>query len=134
MHSVLTFGLDCLCDCNNGNVIEESEGGSVQSKTYTYDSLNRVATASTIATNQPQWQGENVLAVCWGEQFGYDPWGNLLSISPASSAYTGCTQENLNVSVNTKNKFLGPARRRSLLLIAVRPRNFTIRCFLIYFQ
>jgi RHS repeat-associated protein len=69
-----------------------------------YDSLNRVATARTIATNQPQWQGENVLAVCWGEQFGYDPWGNLLSISPVSSAYTGCTQENLNVSVNTKNQ------------------------------
>jgi|ERR1700687_1731212 len=36
-------------------------------------------------------------------------------------------------STSVTREFFSSARRRSLLLIAVRPRNFTIRCFLLYF-
>jgi len=32
------------------------------------------------------------------------------------------------------SEFFSPARRRWLLLIAIRPRNSAIRCFLLYFQ
>jgi hypothetical protein len=41
---------------------------------------------------------------------------------------------NFKYSHHESREFLGPARRRSLLLIAVRPRNSAIRCFLLYFQ
>ena len=71
---------------------------------FTYDSLNRLATAETLHQNQPWWQGDSPTAECWGEQFNYDPWGNLTGISPVSSAYTGCTQENWSMTPTTKNQ------------------------------
>src|SRR6202171_6674434 len=75
---------------NNGNVAQIANNGDWHRwQHFTYDSLNRIATAKTAATNQPAYQGNNSIAACWGEQFGYDPWGNLLSISGISSAYTG---------------------------------------------
>jgi len=40
----------------------------------------------------------------------------------------------LTSSANITHEFFSSARRRSLLLIAVRPRNSTIRCFLLYFK
>ena len=47
----------------------------------------------------------------FGEAYSYDSqpsgsgaWGNLTSISSASTNYTGCTQENLNVAVNGQNQ------------------------------
>jgi len=76
-----------------------------RTQSFTYDSLNRLATAQTAATNQPAYQGDSYsLQDCWGEQFTYDPWGNLTTISGVSSAYTGCTQESLNMSATTKNQ------------------------------
>jgi hypothetical protein len=39
----------------------------------------------------------------------------------------------LTSSTSVTREFFSSARRRSLLLIAVRPRNFTIRCLLLYF-
>jgi len=71
---------------------------------FSYDSLNRLATAETLHQNQPWWQGDSPTAECWGEQFNYDPWGNLTGISPVSSAYTGCTQENWSMTATTKNQ------------------------------
>jgi len=71
---------------------------------FSYDSFNRLATAETLHQNQPWWQGDSPTAECWGEQFNYDPWGNLTGISPVSSAYTGCTQENWSMSATTKNQ------------------------------
>ena len=71
---------------------------------FTYDSLNRLATAETLHQNQPWWQGDSPTAECWGEQFNYDPWGNLTGISPVSSAYTGCTQKNWSMTPATKNQ------------------------------
>lgn len=53
---------------------------------------------------QTLWQGDSATGACWGEQFNYDPWGNLTAISPVSSAYTGCTQENWSMSATLKNQ------------------------------
>jgi RHS repeat-associated protein len=77
---------------------------SDRSQTFTYDQLNRIATAKTTATSSSD------PAVCWGQAFGYDStgnWSNLLSISGVSSSYNGCTQGSLTVAVNTKNQITG---------------------------
>lgn len=102
----LTYSYTDANGHNNGNVINIGNNLDVhRTQLFTYDSLNRLATANTLTTNQPMWQGDTgALPNCWGEQFSYDPWGNLYGISPVSSAYTGCTQESLSMSPTTKNQ------------------------------
>jgi RHS repeat-associated protein len=86
---------------DNGNLVSvTNDRDSTRSQTFSYDPVNRLSTAaaSTYATSHGN---------CWGEQFGYDTtgnWGNLLSISAISSAYTGCTQESLSVTANAYNR------------------------------
>jgi RHS repeat-associated protein len=110
---------------NNGNVAQITSSDWRRTLSLTYDSLNRVATAKTGATNQPAYQGDTIsIQRCWGEQFGYDPWGNLLSISSVSSLYTGCTQENLSLAVNTKNQIIGDTYDSAGNLIIAQPGNF----------
>ncbi len=83
---------------NNGNVVRiVNNRAPERSQRFVYDALNRIRSAQTQATT-----GQH----CWGETFGYDVWANLLSIG-AVSGYTGCTQENLSVSVTTKNQISG---------------------------
>jgi RHS repeat-associated protein len=87
---------------DNGNVTGiVNNRDTTRSQTFTYDSLNRISvgeTTSTFATSPSH---------CWGEQFSYDPWGNLSAISGASSAYTGCTQEALSVTPAPNNQISG---------------------------
>ncbi|MDQ6652330.1 MAG: polymorphic toxin type 33 domain-containing protein [Acidobacteriota bacterium] len=71
---------------------------TTRSQSFSYDSLNRIASAQTTATTG---------AKCWGETFGVDPWGNLLSIGGIVPQYNGCTQENLSVMATTKNQISG---------------------------
>ena len=86
---------------DNGSLASiTNDRDTTRSQAFAYDQANRIATAagSTYATSPSN---------CWGEQFGYDAtgnWGNLLSISPISSAYTGCTQESLSVTVSAYNR------------------------------
>lgn len=86
---------------DNGNVVSvTNDRDTTRSQSYSYDQVNRVATgaASTYATSP---------ANCWGEQFGYDTtgnWSNLLSISPISSAYNGCTEDSLSLTVSAYNR------------------------------
>ncbi len=72
-----------------------------RSQTFAYDYLNRVSAGQTSST------ASTSPANCWGQLFGYDVWANLLSIAGASSAYTGCTQGILSVSVNAQNQIIG---------------------------
>jgi RHS repeat-associated protein len=75
-----------------------------RSQTFSYDQLNRVSTAQTTATYSSD------AAHCWGQAFGFDAsgnWSNLLSIGGVSSAYNGCTQATLNVTVNANNQIVG---------------------------
>ncbi|MFZ0884998.1 MAG: RHS repeat-associated core domain-containing protein [Candidatus Acidiferrales bacterium] len=69
-----------------------------RSQSFCYDHLNRIASARTQATSG---------TFCWGEAYGYDRWGNLLSIGAASSSYFGCTQEGLSVMANSHNQVVG---------------------------
>jgi RHS repeat-associated protein len=85
---------------NNGNVASIANNRDTnRSQSFTYDALNRIATAQTQATPP------NGLQHCWGETFSYDIWGNLKSIAPMSPTYDGCTQENFSVTyVTEKNQ------------------------------
>jgi len=75
---------------DNGNVsaitnnLTKNSPSTDRSQWFTYDALNRLLTAGTASTS-----GTN----CWGEQYGYDAWGNLLSITGITPQYYTCTQE-----------------------------------------
>jgi RHS repeat-associated protein len=85
-----------------------NNGFSNRSQSFAYDTLNRITSATTTATHATDPTD------CWGEAYLYDnlttaggAWGNLTSIGVASSAYTGCTQENLSQSASTSNRLSG---------------------------
>jgi RHS repeat-associated protein len=83
---------------NNGNVTSITNNrDTTRSQSFTYDLLNRIATAQTSATTGTK---------CWGEAFSYDAWGNLLTIGGAAG-YTGCSQESLTTTATTKNQISG---------------------------
>jgi RHS repeat-associated protein len=83
---------------DNGNVMGVTNNrDTTRSQSFTYDPLNRIATAKTSSTTG---------ATCWDEAFGYDPWGNLLSIGRISG-YTCSNEELLGVSATTKNQISG---------------------------
>ncbi len=118
---------------NNGNVAMIANNVMPErTQNFTYDSLNRIATAQTTDTNQPDWNGDpNPNTECWAEQYSYDGWGNLLAIAPSSSpSYTGCVQEsgfNFTGSINTKNQIAasGYAYDAAGNLIAAPPTGTT---------
>ncbi len=79
---------------NNGNVstiVNNLDNNRTQ--TFTYDSLNRVKTAQSQATSG---------TACWGQSFGYDPWGNLLS-----ETVTKCSAGMLSASADFSNRLQG---------------------------
>jgi RHS repeat-associated protein len=90
---------------DNGNPISITNNlVSDRTQTFSYDQLNRVATAQTTATHSSD------PTVCWGQAFAYDStgnWSNLLSIAGVSSAYSGCTQNGLTAAVNAFNRLTG---------------------------
>jgi RHS repeat-associated protein len=100
--NVLDFNYNfSLGAADNGNVTSFTNNrDAARSQSFTYDSLNRIATADTQATPSTN------ATKCWGESFSYDAWGNLLSIG-GLSGYTGCSQESLTVSATTKNQLNG---------------------------
>ncbi len=88
-----------LGSADNGNVMGITNNrDTTRSQSFSYDSLNRIATAQTSSTSG---------STCWGEQYGYDAWANLLSIS-APSGYSACTEEYLNLGVNASNRITNP--------------------------
>ena len=81
---------------NNGNpstVVNNLIGASGRSQSFTYDALNRISTAQSQATSG---------ASCWGQSFGYDPWGNLQTISQ-----TKCAPPILNAAADNHNHMIG---------------------------
>ena len=61
---------------NNGKIISESDPVSGETVTYTYDSLNRLASATS--SDNPGW----------GQSFGYDGFGNLTTSTDIVSGAT----------------------------------------------
>ena len=85
---------------DNGNVMSITNNiDNLRSQTFIYDTLNRLYIAQTNATYATS------STKCWGEQYSYDPWANLLGTASPSS-YTGCTQESPGPggSVNANNQ------------------------------
>lgn len=84
---------------NNGNVIQITNNkDTTRTQAFTYDQVNRIVAAETSSTQATS------PANCWGESYTLDEWANLTTIGVASSAYTGCTQESLSVSVSNNNQ------------------------------
>ncbi|HEX7288579.1 MAG TPA: RHS repeat-associated core domain-containing protein [Candidatus Angelobacter sp.] len=80
---------------DNGNLTQITNNrDSARTQSFTYDLLNRIATAQTTSTTG---------AKCFGESFGIDAWGNLTNIG-GLTGYSGCTQENLSVTANAQNQ------------------------------
>ena len=86
---------------NNGNVTSVVNNvDRRRDQQFTYDPLNGLATAGTINTTD--------LSHCWGEQYSYDPWGNLNSISGIQPIYNGCSQESgFSFTATPKNQVPG---------------------------
>jgi YD repeat-containing protein len=83
---------------NNGDVTAIANNrDNTRTQSFSYDSVNRLASAQTASTS-----GAN----CWGETYTYDEWANLKIIGSVSG-YTGCTQESLSVSPNSNNQLSG---------------------------
>jgi RHS repeat-associated core domain len=56
---------------------------STRSQSFGYDQLNRIVSAGTFATTGTH---------CWGYQYSYDAWGNLLAQAGWTPTYNGCSQ------------------------------------------
>jgi RHS repeat-associated protein len=87
-----------LGSADNGNVTSIANNrDTTRSPSFTYDALNRLSTAKTSSTSGTK---------CWDEQFGYDPWANLLTIGRISG-YTCSNEELLNVVATPNNRISG---------------------------
>jgi RHS repeat-associated protein len=72
---------------------------SSRSQAFTYDQLNRILSAGTAATTG---------TYCWGYQYSYDAWGNLLSQAGWSPTYNSCTETTMGaVTANGNNQITG---------------------------
>jgi RHS repeat-associated protein len=91
-----------LGTADNGNVTSITNNrDNTRSQNFTYDALNRLATAQTQTTGVTIPNSN-----CWGLTFGYDAWGNLLSGFTTGPA--GCGEPMpLNVSSTTSNQLVG---------------------------
>jgi RHS repeat-associated protein len=100
--NVLDYGYNfSLGTADNGNVTGITNNrDTTRSQSFTYDALNRIATAQTQTTGVTIPNSN-----CWGLTFGYDAWGNLLSGFTTGPA--GCGEPlPLNVAVSTSNRIL----------------------------
>jgi len=74
---------------------------NTRSQTFTYDPLNRLASAQNAGTDCSKTT-VNGKTDYWGNSYGYDAWGNLLSKS-----VTKCSAENLSVTAAVNNQLQG---------------------------
>ena len=86
--TVLNLSYSYFADANVSTVTNNLNTN--RTETVTYDNLNRIATAQSQATSGTD---------CWGQSYGYDRYGNFLSIT-----VTRCSAPALGVSVNTHNQ------------------------------
>jgi RHS repeat-associated protein len=85
---------------NAGHVNSISNSlNSSRSQIFAYDTLNRITTAGTTATSG---------TYCWGYQYNYDAWGNLLAQAGWSPSYNGCSEATMGaVTANGNNHISG---------------------------
>jgi RHS repeat-associated protein len=85
---------------NAGHVFSITNNlNSNRTQSFAYDQLNRITTAGTTATTG---------TYCWGYQYSYDPWGNLLAQAGWSPNYNGCSETTMGaVTTNGSNQISG---------------------------
>jgi RHS repeat-associated protein len=89
----LSYSYDQGSGKNNGSVVQITNGrDTTRTTAYTYDQLNRLATAQTPS------------AATWGDSYVYDAWGNLLQKNVIKG-----TAESMALTVNNKNQVTTPA-------------------------
>jgi RHS repeat-associated protein len=72
---------------------------SARSQSFTYDQVNRLVSAGTTATTG---------SYCWGYQYSYDAWGNLLSQAGWTPNYNGCSESTMGaVAADGNNHISG---------------------------
>ncbi|HKW56742.1 MAG TPA: RHS repeat-associated core domain-containing protein [Candidatus Acidoferrum sp.] len=72
---------------------------SSRTQSFSYDSLNRVVNAGTSATSG---------TFCFGYQYSYDAWGNLLAQAGWSPNYNGCSEATMgSVTADGNNHISG---------------------------
>lgn len=83
----LSYSFDLGSGVDNGYVSSVTDNAvQGRSQTYTYDYMNRLATAKTQATSGSD---------CWGQGFTYDRYGNLSNV-----AATQCSAPTLSLAIN----------------------------------
>jgi RHS repeat-associated protein len=94
----LTYGYN-LGVADNGNVMQITNNlNMARTQTFSYDSLNRISSALT--------QGDSG-SLCWGLDYSYDVYANLLSMSLDTSRPT-CSWTTLNAGVDAHNRLTNP--------------------------
>ncbi|HWZ41886.1 MAG TPA: RHS repeat-associated core domain-containing protein [Candidatus Saccharimonadales bacterium] len=104
--TVLSLGYDFhLGNGNNGNVYGIANyKDTTRNQAFTYDALNRLATARNAGTDCSQMVLEGNKKF-WGNTYVYDPWGNLLQkASLMDSNNPTCAGEGLSVTVGNNNR------------------------------
>jgi RHS repeat-associated protein len=97
--TVFSIGYDFhLGNGNNGNVFGITNyKDQNRNQTFTYDALNRVISAQNAGTDCTAKVLQNK-SEYWGNNYGYDAWGNLLQ-----KTITKCGAENLSVTADAHN-------------------------------
>ena len=85
-HSLYNYGYTYSATQNNGRILQSTDAAAGQTINYTYDTLNRLATASGTG---------------WAESYTYDGFGNLTDKTP-----TAGSPPVLHVAVNAANNQL----------------------------
>jgi RHS repeat-associated protein len=70
-----------------------------RTQSFTYDQLNRITSAGTSATTG---------TYCWGYQYSYDAWANLLSQAGWTPTYSSCIQSSLAPITADGNNHISP--------------------------
>jgi RHS repeat-associated protein len=96
----ITYNFALSTSHNAGHVYQITNNlNSSRTQTYTYDQLNRISSAGTSSTTG---------TYCWGFQYSYDAWGNLLSQAGWSPTYNSCTEATMGfVTADAYNHISG---------------------------
>ena len=93
------FHMGSLSKDDNGNVYAITNyKDATRGQTFAYDNLNRLISAQNAGTDCTQILVDGNKKF-WGNTYGYDAWGNLLTKVVAK-----CSSEPLSVSVGTNNR------------------------------
>jgi RHS repeat-associated protein len=85
-----TYSFNVGNGANNGSVASITNNlDTGRTQTFTYDNMNRLATAQSQATSG---------ADCWGQSYTYDRYGNLTNAN-----VTQCSAPSLSLTVNSSN-------------------------------